>query len=212
MISLALGIGANTAIFTLIDAVLLRSLPVAEPEQLHFVARHQPTGTVYGYGHNDFRQLQAANPVFSDVAAYATTRLNVSLDGSIEPTAEGHLVSGSFFSLLGVNAIAGRAIGPQDDRTPNGHPVAVLSHNYWKRRFGLDQSVVGRTISLSGAPFTIVGIAPREFFGLEVGRAADIFVPVMMQPTVMPAAENWLGDSINRSFWLTVVGRRRSHS
>jgi predicted permease len=206
VISLALGIGANTAIFTLIDAVLLRSLPVARPEQLYFVTRHQPAGTA-GYGHNEFRQLRAANPVFSDVAAYATTRLNVSIDGSSEPTAEGHLVSGSFFSLLGVNAIAGRTIGPQDDQSPNAHPVAVLSYNYWKRRFGLDQSVVGRTLSLSGTPFTIVGIAPREFFGLEVGRAADIFVPVMMQPTVMPAAEDWLGPSTQRSFWLTTVGR-----
>ena len=206
MISLALGIGANTAIFTLLDAVLLRSLPVADPGQLYFVTRHQPAGTA-GWGHNEFRQLQAANPVFSNVAAYATTRLNVSIDGNIEPTAEGHLVSGSFFSLLGVNAVAGRTIGPQDDQSSNGHPVAVLGYNYWKRRFGLDQSVVGRTISLSGAPFTIVGIAPPEFFGLEVGRTADVFVPVMMQPTVMPAAEDWLGPSTQRSFWLTVVGR-----
>ena len=145
--------------------------------------------------------------MFSDVAAYAPTRLNVSLEGGIEPTVEGLLVSGSFFSVLGVNAIAGRTIGPHDDRNPNGHPVAVLSYNYWKRRFGLDRSFVGRTISLSAAPFTVVGVAPPGFFGLEVGREADIFVPLMMQPTVMPAVENWLDDSINMSFWLTVVGR-----
>ena len=207
VISLALGIGANTAIFTLIDAVLLRSLPVAAPEQLYFVPRHQPAGTTYGFSSKDFRQLQAVNPVFSDVAAYAPTRLNVSLEGGIEPTVEGLLVSGSFFSVLGVNAIAGRTIGPHDDRNPNGHPVAVLSYNYWKRRFGLDRSIVGRTISLSAAPFTVVGVAPPGFFGLEVGREADIFVPLMMQPTVMPAVENWLDDSINMSFWLTVVGR-----
>ena len=98
-------------------------------------------------------------------------------------------------------------LGPQDDERPNGHPVAASTYNYWKRRFGLDQSVVGRTISISGTPFTIVGVAPQEFFGLEVGRAADIFVPLMMQPTVMPAAENWLGESTQRSFWLTAVGR-----
>ena len=207
VISLALGIGANTAIFTLIDAVLLRALPVAEPEQLYFVTRHQPAGTA-GYGHNEFRQLQAANPVFTDVAAYSTVRLNVSVDGSIEPTAEGHLVSGGYFPVLGVHAILGRTLGPQDDRHPNGHPVAVLGYGYWSRRFGLDRSVIGRTIALSGVPFTIVGVTPPEFFGLEVGRAADIFVPVMMQPTVMPAAEDWLrASSIQRSFWLTVVGR-----
>jgi predicted permease len=206
VISLALGIGANTAIFTLIDAVLLRSLPVAHPEQLYFVTRHQPTGTA-GFGYSEFRQLEAKATVFSELAAYAATRLNVSVQGSVEPTAEGHLVSGRFFSLLGLQAVAGRMLGPQDDERPNGHPVAVLSYNYWKRRFGLDQSVVGRTISMSGTPFTIVGVAPQEFFGLEVGRAADIFVPLMMQPTVMPAAENWLGESTQRSFWLTAVGR-----
>ena len=206
VMSLALGIGANTAIFTLIDAVLLRSLPVADPERLYFVTRHQPTGSA-GFGHNEFRQLESANPVFSDVAAYAATRLNVSIDGHSEPTAEGHLISGSFFSVLGVNAIAGRTLGPRDDEVPGAHPVVVLGYDYWKRRFGVDHSVVGRTISISGAPFTIVGILPRRFFGLEVGRSADMFVPVMMQPTVMPAAEDWLRASTQRSFWLTVVGR-----
>jgi predicted permease len=210
--SLALGIGANTAIFTLIDSVLLRSLPVADPASLQFVARYQPQfgpGPIYGYGYEEFRRLRAANPVFTDVAAYAMRRLNVSIDGSIEPTADGCLVSGTFFQLLGVRAIAGRIIGPEDDQQPNGHPVAVLSDSYWNRRFGRDRNVVGRTMSLSGVPFTIVGVTPPEFFGLEVGRAADIFVPLMMQPTVMPAAENWLGPSIARSFWLTIVGRLR---
>jgi predicted permease len=210
--SLALGIGANTAIFTLIDSVLLRSLPVADPASLQFVARYQPQfgpGPLYGYGYEEFRRIHAANPVFTDVAAYATTRLNVSIDGSIEPTAEGCLVSGTLFQLLGVHAIAGRTIGLEDDQRPNGHPVAVLSDSYWNRRFGRDRSVLGRTMSVSGVPFTIVGVTPPGFFGLEVGRAADIFVPVMMQPTVMPAAENWLGPSIARSFWLTIVGRLR---
>jgi predicted permease len=211
VLSLALGIGANTAIFSLINAVLLRALPVAQPEQLQFVARYQDRGTqpIYGYGHEEFRRLRAANRAFMDAAAYATTRLNVSIDGGMEPIAEGHLVSGTFFQLLGVHAIVGRTIGPEDDERPNGHPVAVLSYNYWKRRFGRNSSALGRTISLSGVPFTIVGVAPPEFFGLEVGRAADIFVPVMMQPTVMPAAENWLGASLSRNFWLTIVGRLR---
>jgi predicted permease len=213
ILSLALGIGANTAIFTLIDTVLLRSLPVEDPARLQFVARYQPAygpSPSYGYGHDEFRRLRAAaTTVFSDVAAYATTRLNVSIDGSVEPTAEGHLVSGSYFAVLGVHAMAGRTIGPSDDERPNGHPVAVLSYNYWKRRFARDAGAIGRTVSLSGRPFTIVGVTPPEFFGMEVGRAADIFVPVMMQPTVMPAAENWLGASMARSFWLTLVARLR---
>jgi hypothetical protein len=210
--SLALGIGANTAIFTLIDSVLLRSLPVDDPERLQFVARFQPAfgpAPIHGFGYDEFRRLEAANPAFTNVAAYSARRLNVGIDGSIEPTAEGHLVSGRYFDVLGVRAIAGRTIGPQDDERPNGHPVAVLSYDYWRRRFGGDPSALGRTISLSGAPFTVIGVTPRGFFGVEVGRAPDIFVPVMMQPTVMPAVENWLGASIARSDWLTMITRLR---
>ena len=116
IVSLALGIGANTAIFTLIDALLLRSLPVTRPEQLYFVARRQPTSTSFGYSYKEFEQLQAANQMFDGVAAYATTRLNVSIDGSVEPTAEGHLVSGTYFQVLGVAPSVGRAIVAGDDR------------------------------------------------------------------------------------------------
>ena len=130
-----------------------------------------------------------------------------SLDGSIEPAAEGQLVSGSYFPLLGVRAVAGRMLGPEDDLNPNGHPVAVISYSYWERRFERSPSTLGRTMHLSGAAFTIIGVAPRQFFGLEVGQAADVFVPLMMQPTVMPAAENWLGQSIKRSSWLSIIGR-----
>ena len=207
IVSLALGIGANTAIFTLIDAVLLRSLPVRDPQGLWFVVRHQPATTTYGYGYNEFRKLRDASPVFSDIAAYGSTRVAVSIGGSSEPTAEAQMVSGNFFSALGVRAAAGRTLQPQDDERPNGHPVAMLSYNYWQRRFALDPGVVGRTLSLAGTPFTIVGVTAPEFFGLEVGRSADLFVPVMMQPTVMPSSENWLTESTVRSFWLTVVAR-----
>jgi predicted permease len=213
VLSLGLGIGANTAIFTLINAVLLRSLPVEDPERLEFVARYQPAFgplPTYAYGYEEFRRLRAANPVFTDVAAYAVTPINVSIDGSIEPTAEGQLVSGAFFPTLGVRAVLGRTIGPEDDERPAGHPVAVLSYDYWKRRFARDPAVIGRTMALSGQPFTVIGVAPPEFYGLEVGRAADIFVPVMMQPVVMPAAENWLQSSIARAEWLTIVGRLRA--
>jgi predicted permease len=208
--SLALGIGANTAIFTLIDAVLLRMLPVDAPDELYFVARHRPNATIYGYAHEDFRALRQANTAFTDIAAYGTTRLNVSIDGGNEPTAEGQLVTGAYFSLLGVDPIVGRLIGEEDDRVANGHPVAVLSYNYWKRRFGAEATALGRTISLSGTPFTIIGVAPRDFFGLEVGREADIFVPVMMQPVVMPASENLLYNPTMIGTWLTAVGRLRT--
>ncbi len=207
IVSLALGIGANTAIFSLIDALLLRMLPIDDPAGLHLVVPRQTNGDSRGVEYPEYRRLHEASPVFVDVAAYGTTRLNVSIDGSLEPTAEGQLVSGTYFALLGVSATAGRTIGPQDDVNPNGHPVAVISNGYWRRRFAADPSIIGRTMHLSGTPFTIIGVAPREFFGLEVGRAADIWVPLMMQPTVMPAAENWLSEHMSRTFWLTVVGR-----
>jgi predicted permease len=205
--SLALGIGANTAIFSLINAVLLRMLPIDDPAGLQLVLPLTASGNSRGFEHPEFRRLRAENPVFVDVAAYASARLNVSIDGSTEPTAEGQLVSGSYFPLLGIDAVAGRTIGTTDDVSPNGHPVAVISHGYWRRRFALEPSAIGRTIHLSGTPFTIIGVAPREFFGLEVGRAPDIWVPLMMQPTVMPAAENWLGEHMSRTYWLTLVGR-----
>ena len=99
-------------------------------------------------------------------------------------------MSGNYFSLLGVRPVRGRLLGLDDDRVPSGHPVAVISDGYWQRRFGRDPQIVGRQLSLSGVPFTIVGVTPPEFFGVEVGTAPNLFVPVMMQPVVMPVTEN----------------------
>ena len=138
--SLALGIGANTAIFTLMDAVMWRMLPVKDPEGL-LVAGRQQGGTVQpGFTYSRYRLIRDDNSVAS-VAGYATAPINVSVDGPPEPTIQGQLVSGDYFSLLGVNPAIGRAIGPDDDRVPNGHPVAMLSHGYWERRFARDPSV-----------------------------------------------------------------------
>ncbi|MGH8248171.1 MAG: ABC transporter permease, partial [Gammaproteobacteria bacterium] len=209
VLSLALGIGANTAIFSLIDAVMLRILPVAEPEQLLLVGRSRGNSTFYGFTHSQFRLLREHHKSFTDLAAYSPVRLNVSVDGSLEPTSEGQLVTGSYFPVLGVGAVAGRTIGVDDDRAPMAHPVAMISYGYWKRRFGLDASAVGRTIALCGTPFTIIGVTPAEFFGLEVGTAPDFFVPVMMQPAVMPASENLLENPIIMSTWLRTFGRLR---
>ncbi|HET7220922.1 MAG TPA: ABC transporter permease [Vicinamibacterales bacterium] len=206
-LSLALGVGANTAIFTLIDAVLLRMLPIADPGGLQFVRPRQANGTTRGLQYAEFRKLRAADGALADVAAYAPVRLNVSIDGSVEPAAEGQLVSGTYFQLLGVGAHAGRTLAPSDDTTPGAHPAAMISYAYWKRRFGLDPSTIGRTVHLSQTPFTIVGVTPREFFGLEVGTAPDLYVPLLMQPAVMPAAENWLVESIATTFWLSPIAR-----
>src|SRR5262249_34188180 len=115
--------------------------------------------------------------------------------------------SGNYFSLLGVNPIAGRPISAEDDVVPNGHPVAMISYGYWKQRFGLSPSVVGRTIAISGTPFTIIGVTPPEFFGVQVGTSPSLFLPVMMQPTAMPDSENLLTDPILYNTWLQIVSR-----
>ena len=119
-------------------------------------------------------------------------------------------MSGGYFALLGVTPTAGRAIGPEDDRVPNGHPVAMISDGYWARRFGRASSTIGRVIAISGTPFTVIGITPPEFFGVEVGTAPDIFVPVLMQPAVMPTFENLLDRPIIFRTWLRVLARLRS--
>jgi predicted permease len=205
ILSLALGIGANTALFTLINAVMWRMLPIRAPESLLVLTQRQGA-TVDNFTYQQYTTLRDNASALS-IAAFARARLNVRIDGQMEPTAEGQLVSGTYFPLLGVSPIAGRAFGPDDDRTPSGHPVAMISYGYWQRRFGLDPGIVGRSITLSGVPFTIVGVTPPEFFGVEVGTSPDLFVPLMMQPVVMPVSENLLVTPIQYVTWVRVIAR-----
>jgi predicted permease len=207
-LSLALGIGANTAIFSLIDAVMWRTLPVKDPEGLVLLTHSRGTSFGGGFTFQQYRVMRRQqNRGFTELAAWSSARLNVSVDGSVEPTTDGQLVSGNYFSLLGVSPIAGRAIAPEDDLVPNGHPVAMISYAYWKRRFALSPSVIGRDITISGTRFTIIGVTPPEFFGVQVGTSPNLFLPVMMQPTAMPDLENLLDQPILYSTWLQVVSR-----
>ncbi len=226
VISLALGIGANTAIFTLIDAVMLRLLPVKEPGQLALFGRAFP--------YPRYEQFRDRNEVFSGMfAVSALDQVNLgaaspSTHGEEQQRASGRLVTGNYFSLLGVRPFLGRILTEEDDKVPGGHPVAVISHAFWKRRFGLDPTVIGRTIYLGagrlvwgvsmneeevatsakapqgGTPFTIVGVAPPEFFGETVGDAPDFWIPMMMQAQVMPGKE-WL--SRRDVGWVRIVAR-----
>jgi predicted permease len=206
ILSLALGIGANTAIFTLMDAVMWRLLPVKSPETLLAVARQEDGEIWNAYSYEEFRRLHD-HATLTSLAGYTTAPISVSLDGPPEPGVRGQLVTGEYFELLGVSASIGRTLGPEDDRIPNGHPVVVLSHSYWQRRFALDRAVVGRTIRLSSVPFTVVGVTPPGFFGVEVGSAPDLFLPIMMQPTVMPAFENLLDNPIVFRTWIHTIAR-----
>jgi predicted permease len=189
VLSLALGIGANTAIFSLMDAVLLKMLPVKNPEQLFFIERAgvpQSAKRSSNLSHAYFEQLRARRETLGGVCEFGySLRVNVVVDGQAE-VAQAQQVSGDFFATLGVNALLGRVLTEDDDRVPGGHPVAVISHNYWQRRFARDPAIVGKGVAVNGRPFTIIGVTPPDFFGVLVGESPDLWAPVMMYAQLNP--------------------------
>jgi predicted permease len=209
--TLALGIGANTAIFSLLDQVLVRLLPVKDPEAL--VLLHGPgpnsgmfessSSVVAPFSHPMFLDFRDRNAVFSAVAARFPLSLDVAERGGTE-TAEASLVSGTYFETLGVGAALGRVLARADDETPGAHPVAVLSHGYWQRRFGGDPGIVGRTIQVNGHPLTIVGVSAAGFHGAQIGRSDELFVPLAMKAQMTPT---WNGLGDRRVMWLEVFAR-----
>jgi predicted permease len=206
VLSLALGIGVNTAIFTLMDGLLWKLLPIQDPRSLIILGKQDPDGIVPVFYYETFDRLRRAQPYFRELAAYDAVRLNVTIDGDSE-SCMGQLVSGNYFNVLGVTPIAGRLFTADDDRVPGGHPVAVISDQYWERRFARAPSAIGAQVLIDGTTFTIVGVTPAAFFGLEVGSSPEISVPIMMQPQVMPDTENWLVRPRNTVDWLRLFGR-----
>src|SRR5262245_58389366 len=174
-LSLAIGIGANTAIFSLLDALLLKTLPVRQPEQLVFVEG-------LGFAHPDpvFGEMIEKNSVFDGMFSFHSTQMTVS-DGNQAERVLGELVSGNFFTVLRVEAHLGRVFSDADDQTPGGDLVTVISYNYWRRRFGADPQVIGRKISVNNYPFTIIGVAAPGFNDVEIGDAPDLRVPMTMK-------------------------------
>jgi putative ABC transport system permease protein len=206
-LSLALGIGANTAIFSLVDAVLLKRLPVKSPDQLVLLDAFNQRGERRNFSFQVFEQLRARTQFFSGVlASPGTNRMEMADPGSGGRTeqAEVQLVSGEYFQVLGVNAVIGRTLTIADNQTPGAHPVAVLSYGFWQRRFFGDVSVIGKGITLKALPFTIIGVTPPAFFGEAVGRAPDIWAPLMMQPT-FDRGQSYLSDA--NTGWLRVMAR-----
>lgn len=205
--SLALGIGANTAIFSLFDQVLVRSLGVKEPERLVWFKAGGPNmGFVLGpntFSYPMYRDFASRNTVFDGVIARYPTPLSLTHGGSTERV-DGELVSGNYFEVLGLRPHAGRLIAPGDDVTPGGHPLAVLSYAFWTRRFGGKADVVGRSVSLNGTPVTVVGVAPEGFKGVEIGTPPDVFVPIMMKAQMTPT---WNELFNRRAMWLLVMAR-----
>jgi len=204
--SLALGIGANTAIFTLMYRMLLEALPVKDPQGLVLLSRRNlESADINSFPHPFFRELAAGNSVFEGIACHGSGTIAVADDRGSSPAIVEE-VSGNFFTLLGVQPVLGRLLSPDDDRAPGGHPVMVLSHNYWRRRFGLDPSVVGKTVHVNAYPMTVIGILPRGFDGLRPGFSPDVYISVMMQPQL------WQSSSIldsRRHYWLTLIARLR---
>jgi predicted permease len=205
---LALGIGANSAIFSLVNAVLLRPLPVQAPAELVNIYTSDPDGTGYSTSsYPDFESVRQLRTVFKGVLGYAG--INVSITGDGRPQlAFGEMVSDNYFSLLGVQPALGRAFTPEEGRVPGGSPVAVISHGLWQQRFGSDPGAIGKTLSLNGRPFTVVGVAPESFKGLLApGVAMDVWVPTMMVGTLRQG-ESALSARGER--WLFIKGRLAS--
>ncbi len=215
LLSLALGIGANTAIFSLMDAVMLRSLPVKDPEQLVLFGDATWSGISDGFPVNQlysypfYREMQKKNEVFSDVTAVFSMINRV--HGSVEGRSEAEpmnvqLVAGTYFPMLGVHALAGRTLTEEDDRTRDANPVAVVSYSWWTRSLARDSSVLGKKLKIGQTLFTIVGVAPQEFFGTKVGESPDMWIPLSMQKEVPP---NFDGYSDNFSESLYLMARRK---
>jgi predicted permease len=208
VLSLALGIGANTAIFTLVDYVILRSLPVRAPEQLAVIARN-PEKPSPSFNYPDYVYIRDHNQSYSGVIASngGSNAMAFAVPGEKGTSAEvvaGAHVSGNYFEVLGVGAAIGRVFTSADNQTEGAHPYVILSYDFWQRRFGGDKAVLGRSITLNGARFTIVGVAPRGFHGISVGTSTDLFLPIMMMPTVNPPARGW---NTRHWWWLTVTAR-----
>ena len=209
VVTLALGIGANTAIFTLLDQVLLRLLPVKDPQQLVLLTmRGRHYGSNWGgnaISHPMFRDFREHNEVFQDMFCRFPTTASIS-DGQQPQLMKVELVSGTYFSALGIVPALGRLITPNDDVVPDGHPVVVLSYNYWKTRFGADPQIVGKDLNVNNYKMTVVGVAAAGFDGVELGFAPNVFIPIMMQKEVIVGNPmDMLKDRRDR--WVNAFGR-----
>ncbi|HEX5964568.1 MAG TPA: ABC transporter permease [Pyrinomonadaceae bacterium] len=218
VLSLALGIGANTAIFSLLDAVMLKSLPVHEPDKLVLFGNGKNQGVTNAFPNESwdlftypfYRQVQQRTDLFSGVASLLSIEWTV--HGFINANGASDIeqlivqpVSGTYFPVLGVNPHLGRVLNDADDQTVGAHPVTVVSHALWTQRLGQDPNAIGKTIRIDNVAYTIVGVAPREFFGTTVGSAPDMWVPLAMEKQLPPM--HWDGRTNEAFQSLFLIGR-----
>jgi predicted permease len=184
VLSIALGIGANSAIFSLMDVLMFKMLPVREPQQLVELLTDRGGRPFNAFSFQALEYLQKHNRVFTGLVAGTYQRFYMMAEEGVPERVAGQYVTGNFFSVLGVGAVLGRAIAPEDDRFGDAHPVAVLSYRFWQRRFAGDSTVVGKSVIIEDLPFTIVGITPPEFLGVQVGRPVELWIPLSMEPRI----------------------------
>ncbi|HKS80795.1 MAG TPA: ABC transporter permease [Candidatus Acidoferrales bacterium] len=217
VLSLALGIGANSAIFSFVDALLLKSLPVHDPHSLVFFGPANGSGNSDGFPDDSmnlfsyaiYREMAEKNQVFSGVAAVSSYSFDV--HGTLENSAEleglsVQMVSGTFFQVLGLKPLMGRLFTDADDQVLGGHPIAVISYDWWTSRFAQDPAILGKTFRIDDTIYTIIGVAPRGFAGTTVGEQQDAWVPLQMAD-VMSQGPHKLNDKYYR--WLDIIARRK---
>ena len=203
-LAIALGIGVNTTIFGIVNMLLLRPLPIGNSENVvqvytvdtHFVGR-SPNSYL------NFIDFSKQNTVFTGMAAYSFVGLGMTRSGETSNVL-GQLVSGNYFDLLEVPPVLGRGFLPEEDTKPNGHPVAVVSHKFWKR-LGGDSGIIGSTLALNGRSFTVVGVAPPKFTGIDLGVAPEVWIPMAMHNWVRPSGDEWFEK--RRALFLNVIAR-----
>ena len=214
ILTLAIGIGASTAIFSLLDQVLLRRLPVQKPEQL--VVLRSPgdvSGSRWGDGGPEgqtfsypmFKALRGKNEALTGLLARYVTSVSVTYQGDTE-LAECELVSGNYFEVLGVQPALGRVFSMNDEQAPGANPVVVLSNGYWKRHFGANPQVLNQSVPINGTPMTVVGVAQQGFKGVQTGESPDVFIPLTMAAQAMPS--EWTLEKWD-DYWLPLIGRMK---
>src|SRR5580700_2659242 len=205
VLSLALGIGADTAIFNIFNAFLLRPMPVDQPDSLVAMYATSPAVQAEGMSYPELLDLRKQDTGLSEILGFTGYPLSVT-DGERPEVIWGEIVTGNYFSGLGVHPVAGRAFLPEETREPGSNPVCVINYNFWRRKFEGDPGVVGRTIKINGHEFTVVGVAPRGFVGTTLFNfIPDVWVPVTMQQTIAPAEGNYLEGRDNR--WVNLRAR-----
>jgi predicted permease len=211
VISLALGIGANTAIFSLVDTMLLKQLPVRSPQELFLCSSAPPPRPVQSWNYPDYCALRDRNRSFSGLAAASWNAMTVGMqlaDGNAATSAEltqALIVTGNYFQVLGVTPALGRLFNTEEDRAPGASPYAVLSFDYWQSRFSADPRVVGRKVRLNGYPFTVIGVARKGFRSTDVSVGPNFYVPVMMRSEITGVPFPRWNSRYN--FWMLTVGR-----